>query len=82
MEINQQIMNADECFVCRQWHFTNNNYKKLIKELIGDDKSTFDCDVRKIDWFEYQKQSYFTGRKLLLHENDEDIHKAQEFVKL
>ncbi len=77
----QRFTKASECFLSRQWYFTNNNFVKLSQQLIGNDKSTFDCDVRAIDWNEYQFRSYFTIRRLLLKETEEDIYRAQKFQR-
>ncbi len=81
MKTYQRLTKACECFLSRQWYFTNNNFVKLSQQLIGNDKSTFDCDVRAIDWNEYQFKSYFTTRRLLLKETEEDIYRAQKFQR-
>jgi hypothetical protein len=63
----QRLTKACQCFLSHQWYYTNNNFLQLSQELIGNDKTTFDCDVRAIDWIEYQIKSYFMTRRLLLN---------------
>ncbi len=75
-------MKASECFLSRQWYYTNNNFIQLSEELVGNDKINFDCDVRAIDWIEYRFESYFMSRKLLMKETDEDLYRAQKFHRM
>ncbi len=75
-------MKASECFLSRQWYYTNNNFIQLSEELVGNDKINFDCDVRAIDWIEYQFETYFMSRKLLMKETDEDLYRAQKFHRM
>jgi hypothetical protein len=75
-------MKASECFLNRQWYYTNNNFIQLSEELVGNDKINFDCDVRAIDWIEYRFESYFMSRKLLMKETDEDLYRAQKFHRM
>jgi hypothetical protein len=77
----QRLTKACQCFLSHQWYYTNNNFLQLSQELIGNDKTTFDCDVRAIDWIEYQIKSYFTTRRLLLKETEEDVYRAQKFQR-
>jgi hypothetical protein len=65
-----------QCFIGRKWYFTNNNFIQLYEDLIGIDKTTFDCDVRSIDWVESAKSGYFSARKIFLKEKDSDVERA------
>ncbi len=75
-------MKASECFLNRQWYYTNNNFVQLSEELVGSDKINFDCDVRSMDWIEYQFETYFKSRKLLMKETDGDLYKAQKIHRM
>ena len=65
-----------QCFIGRKWYFTNNNFVELSQDLNGIDKTTFDCDVRPIDWVEYGRSTYFAARKIFLKEKEGDVEKA------
>jgi len=54
---------------------------KLSKCLNGIDKTTFDCDIQAIDWYEYTRQAYFVGSKLFLKETDKSLEKAKTTFK-
>ncbi len=75
-------MKASECFLNRQWYYTNNNFIQLSEELVGNDRINFDCDVRTIDWIEYQFETYFMSRNLLMKETDRDLYRAQKFNRM
>jgi hypothetical protein len=78
----QRLMKASECFLNRQWYYTNNNFIQLSEELVGNDRINFDCDVRTIDWIEYQFETYFMSRNLLMKETDRDLYRAQKFNRM
>ncbi len=82
MKTYQRLMKASECFLNRQWYYTNNNFIQLSEELVGNDRINFDCDVRTIDWIEYQFETYFMSRNLLMKETDRDLYRAQKFNRM
>ena len=53
-------------FTTHSWTFISNNPQKILNAMSENDKSTFDFDVRQIDWPSYVK-NYICGiRKFIL----------------
>jgi len=77
MKRYQKGVDVLEAFTLREWFFTQNNFVSITDDQVGNDKSTFSCDVRGIIWEDVIHNNFFAARKVFLKENDADIKGAK-----
>jgi len=69
-----KAMSCLEFYTVRQWHFISRNPAFLLEKMSAEDTSTFNFDVRKINWESYM-ESYVLGvRKYLLKEDSSTLN--------
>lgn len=56
-------------FSLRDWEFTQDNTKKLWKELSEKDKKEFPFDIMSIDWAKYYENECYGIRKYVIKED-------------
>lgn len=64
-------------FVIKEWQFDNTNTRKLWSSLSQEDRETFQFSLNSFAWKPYMKHYYNGIRKYLLHEDPDNIAKAQ-----
>ncbi len=76
-----RAMSCLEFYTMRQWHFVSRNPLQLSNKMSAEDRSTFNFDVRQIDWESYM-ESYVIGvRKYLLKDDSNTLTFARTNMK-
>lgn len=64
-------------FCSNQWNFDTFNVRKLRELQTQGDQSTFNCDVRAINWKSYAEVGWLGCRRFILKEDDDSIDYAK-----
>lgn len=65
-------------FCSNQWNFNSDNVKQLRLLQSIDDRDTFNCDVREIDWDIYARLGWLGCRRFILKESDDSMSYAKK----
>lgn len=63
--------NCLEYFTTQQWHFRDDNVRRLEEELSPEDRETFMFDVKQIDWPSYLEHYILGIRQFIMKESPE-----------
>lgn len=74
-------MSCLEFYTMREWNFVSRNHFQLLDKMSDEEQSTFNFDVRKIDWETYMT-NFVTGvRKYLFKEDMDTLLSARKNLK-
>lgn len=74
----QMAAKTGEFFALHEWNFHCENMKKLLRDLIDEDKTMFDFNIPAIDWDHYVKNYMLGIRTFVLKDNSETIQSARK----
>ncbi|UYV79098.1 hypothetical protein LAZ67_17001124 [Cordylochernes scorpioides] len=74
----ERALHILEFFTLHEWSFGHENAVTLMEELKGQDRETFEFDVRNVNWDKYM-ESYVLGvRRFLLNEEEDTLPAARK----
>ena len=74
-------MSCLEYYMMREWEFISSNPDQLMTKMSADDKTTFNFDVRQIDWESYMENYVVGVRKYLLKDGLSSLPLARNNLK-
>ena len=74
-------MSCLEYYMMREWEFISSNPDHLMTKMSADDKTTFNFDVRQIDWESYTEKYVVGVRKHLLKDDLSSLPLAKKKLK-
>ncbi|XP_041970545.1 putative fatty acyl-CoA reductase CG5065 [Aricia agestis] len=84
IKVHNKLEKASACltyFTTRQWSFADNNVQALCAALSPEDRTTFDFDVRNIDWEAYIEAYVLGIRRFLFKEDPNTLPKSRKVIR-
>lgn len=75
------MIDVSSYFLLREWSFESGNVSRLKNEMSDQDKDTFFCDVKNIDWEEYLEGCVKGIRMYLIKDPLETIPEGQKKMR-